>query len=48
MIKSVLQLLQLHDWLNCGDIVEKAKGKNELPKTFKKATKKIKREWSKR
>lgn len=45
MIKAVLELLQMHEWLNCGEHIEIAKGKHELPKTFLKATKKIKREW---
>jgi hypothetical protein len=45
MIKAVLELLQLHEWLNCSEKIDIAKGKYELPKTFKKATKKIKREW---
>lgn len=45
MIKAVLELLQLHKWLNCSENIDIAKGKYELPKTFKKATKKIKREW---
>jgi hypothetical protein len=45
MIKAVLELLQLHEWLNCSENIEIAKGKYELPKTFKGATKKIKREW---
>jgi hypothetical protein len=48
MIKSVLELLQLHEWLNCSENIDIAKGKYELPKTFKKATKKIKREWQSR
>jgi len=45
MIKAVLELLQAHEWLNCSENIDIAKGKYELPKTFKKATKKIKREW---
>jgi len=48
MIKAVLELLQLHEWLNCSENIDIAKGKYELPKTFKKATKQIKRKWLKR
>jgi len=45
MIKQVIQLLQLDDWLNAGEFIEIAKGKHQLPTTFKGATKKIKRQW---
>ena len=48
MIKQVLNLLQLDDWLNAGEFTEIAKGKYQLPTTFKGATKKIKRQWLKR
>ena len=45
MIKEVLNLLQLDDWLNAGEFTEIAKGKYQLPTTLKGATKKIKRQW---
>jgi hypothetical protein len=45
MIKQVLNLLQLDDWLNAGEYTEIAKGKYQLPTTLKGATKKIKRQW---
>jgi hypothetical protein len=48
MIKAVLELLQLHEWLNCSENIEIAKGKYQLPTTLKGATKKIKREWQSR
>ena len=48
MIKEVLNLLQLDDWLNAGEFTEIAKGKYQLPTTLKGATKKIKRQWLKR
>lgn len=48
MIKQVIQLLQMDDWLNSGEYTEIAKGKYKLPITLKEATKKIKREWQSR
>jgi hypothetical protein len=48
MIKAVLELLQLHEWLNCSENIDIAKGKYQLPTTLKGATKKIKRQWLKR
>jgi len=45
MIKEVIQLLKLDDWLNGGECIEIAKGKYQLPTTLKGATKKIKRQW---
>jgi hypothetical protein len=45
MIRQVIQLLQMDDWLNSGECTEIAKGKYQLPTTLKGATKKIKRLW---
>ena len=45
MIRQVIQLLQIDDWLNAGEYTEIAKGKYQLPTTLKGATKKIKRLW---
>lgn len=43
MLKQIIELLQLGSWNVGSDIIEIAKGKNELPKDFKGAVKKIKR-----
>ena len=48
MLRNIIDLLQSADWLVKCEIIEIAKGKNELPKTIKGATKKIKRQWLKR
>lgn len=48
MIRQVIQLLQMDDWLNSGEYIEIAKGKYQLPTTLKGATKKIKRQWQSR
>jgi hypothetical protein len=45
MIRQIIQLLQMDDWLNAGECTEIAKGKYKLPTTIKGATKKIKRQW---
>ena len=45
MIKAVLELLQLHEWLNCSENIDIAKGKYQLPTTLKGANKQIKRQW---
>lgn len=42
MIKLVIELLQIHSWNVGSETIEIAKGKNELPKTFKGAIKKLK------
>lgn len=43
MLKNIIQLLQLQDHYGVSENIEIAKGKNELPKTFKKNKNKIKR-----
>ena len=45
MLKNILQLLQLHEHYGVSENIEIAKGKNELPKTFKKTFNQIKREY---
>ena len=45
MIKSILDLLSAFDHYNRSEIIEVAKGKNELPSTFKKGFNQIKRNW---
>jgi hypothetical protein len=49
MLKNILQLLQLHEHYGVSENIEIAKGKYELPKTFKKGAKQIKRfiQWQK-
>lgn len=39
----VLELLALSDWYNVSEVIEIAKGKNELPTNLKKGFKQIKR-----
>jgi hypothetical protein len=50
MIKRILDLLLTLDHYGKAEVIEIAKGKNELPNTFKKAFKQIKRQikWQKR
>jgi len=43
MIKQILDLLKLDSWNVGSETIEIAKGKNELPKNFKGAIKKLKR-----
>lgn len=43
MFKNIITLLQLHDHYGVSENIEIAKGKNELPKTFKKTIPKLKR-----
>ena len=45
MIKLILELLQQDEFLDGGEAIQIAKGKYELPKDFKGAMKKIKRQW---
>ena len=45
MIRQIIDLLQLHSWNVKSEIIEIAKGKNELPKNFKGVIKKNKRAW---
>jgi hypothetical protein len=43
MLKNILQLLQLHEHYGVSENIEIAKGKYELPITFKKAKTQLKR-----
>lgn len=43
MLKNIIQLLQLHEHYAVSENIEIAKGKNELPKSFKKAIPQLKR-----
>lgn len=44
MLKNIIQLLQLNDHYRVSENIESAKGKNELPKSFKQGYRQIKRE----
>jgi hypothetical protein len=46
----ILEILRLDHFYNESELIEIAKGKNELPTTFKKGFKQLKRElqWQKR
>jgi len=44
MIKQVISLLMTIDHFNQSEIIEIAKGRNEIPKTWKKGFRQIKRE----
>lgn len=43
MLKNIIQLLQLHEHYGVSENIEIAKGKNELPTTFKQGIKQLKR-----
>jgi len=43
MLKNIIQLLQLHDYYGVSENIEIAKGKNQLPITFKQAKTQFKR-----
>jgi hypothetical protein len=45
MIKHILDLLALDEFYGQSELIEIAKGKNEIPTTWKKAFKQIKRQW---
>lgn len=45
MIKTILDLLSSFDYYGKSEIIEVAKGKYELPTTFKKGFNQIKRNW---
>ena len=45
MLRLTIDLLQLNSWQVKSEIIQIAKGKNELPKNFKGAIKKNKRAW---
>jgi hypothetical protein len=49
MIRLILDLLKSDEWLKTGsEIIELAKGRNELADDFSKAKRKIKRQWQSR
>jgi len=48
MIANIINLLQQDDFIGVSENLEIAKGKYELPKTFKGLRKKIRRQWLKR
>lgn len=43
MIAEIIKQIQSNEWYGCGDIIETAKGKNAIPKTWREAKEKIKR-----
>jgi hypothetical protein len=45
MIKNILDLLALDEHYGQSEVIEIAKGKYQLPKTFKQAFEQIKRQW---
>jgi hypothetical protein len=45
LIRLTLDLLRANDWYGQSEIIEIAKGKNELPTNFKGVKQKIKRQW---
>jgi hypothetical protein len=45
MIKLILEMLQLNEHYGQSETIEIAKGKYEIPKTWKQTFKQIKREW---
>jgi hypothetical protein len=49
MVGLILNLLSSHDWISAkSEIIEIAKGKNELATNLKTAKRKIKRQWQSR
>ena len=45
MISNIIEILQKGNYYGGGDVIEIAKGKNELVTTFASAKRKIKRAW---
>jgi len=45
MIKIIKEVLAANDWVGCGECIEIAKGKYELPITFRGLISKYKRQW---
>jgi len=45
MIKQILELLSLHEHYGQSEIIEIAKGKYQLVKTWKQGFEQIKRQW---
>jgi hypothetical protein len=50
MIKNILQMLTIDEFYSESEFIDIAKGRNEIPKTFNKAYKQVKRKyaWKKR
>jgi hypothetical protein len=48
MIKNILELLALHEHYNQSENIEIAKGKYEIPTTWSKGIKQLKRIWHKK
>ena len=48
MIKEILKLLSLDPHYNQSENIEIAKGKNQIPKTWKQGFEQIKRQWKQR
>lgn len=44
MITDIIKQLQSADWLGCGECIEIAKGKFEIPKTWRDTRQKVNRE----
>jgi hypothetical protein len=45
MINIILDILAMDDFYGVSETIDIAKGKNEIPLTFKSGIKKIKRKW---
>jgi len=43
MLKNIIELLQLHEHYGVSENIEIAKGKNQMPKTWKQGFKQLKR-----
>lgn len=48
MIKQIIDMLNMLPHYNQSENIEIAKGKHELPKTFKMAFEQIRRQWKRR
>jgi len=48
MIKHILDLLALDEFYGQSELIEIAKGKYEIPTTFKQGFKQIKRQWKRK
>ena len=44
MIKQILHMLQIDDFIGSSEFIDIAKGRNEIPKTFRKTLTQIKRQ----
>jgi hypothetical protein len=45
MINIILDILAMDDFYGVSETIDIAKGKNEIPLTFKSGIKKVKRKW---